>query len=73
MLSHLRHFATHPITQGLVGLGMFVTGVEDSIDAMKNGFELGSHHGVALFGFFRVLGCIPEVVEGFRRVRPVAE
>lgn len=73
LMSSLRNFAKHPITQGLVGLGMLVTGLDDSIEALETGFELGSHHGVALLGACNVLGNIPDVVEGFRKVRPNIE
>lgn len=71
--TRLRNFAKHPLTQGAVGLGMLITGLEDSIEALETGFELGSHHGVALLGLFHVLGSIPDIVEGFRKVRPNIE
>ena len=69
-LQKLKAVVKHPVTQLATGLILLISGgwevVLDFMSA-EHSFQLGVHHGVAVFGLIQVLGSLPELLEGLDR------
>ena len=69
----LTRFVRHPSTNFVVGVVLIVSGLADVLEDLRNGagFELAVHHGVVVYGLFKVLTAIAHVLEGLEKsLRP---
>jgi hypothetical protein len=59
-------FVTHPYTRLFVGASLILAGLDDILEDLDRGefWELGVHHGVVVFGFYKLLGAIADVLHG---------
>lgn len=67
----LRRFLQHPTTGMAIGLVLFGSGLDDLLEAYEAGLtDLSVHHGMIVFGSFKMLGALAEALE---RASKVAE
>lgn len=63
-------FVTHPYTRLFVGVSLIAAGLDDVFEDLDQGefWELGVHHGVVVFGFYKLLGAVADVLHGMETV-----
>lgn len=67
----IKRFLEHPVTGLTIGFVLAASGVDDLMDALEAGdHALGVHHGMIIFGAFKVMAALAEALE---RVGQVAE
>jgi hypothetical protein len=60
-------FVAHPYTRLFVGLALAVSGTAEIVDEVRNEaslWDLGAHHGVAVFGLYKMLGATGDILDG---------
>lgn len=69
--SRLVRFVRHPATNLFVGIALIVSGLGETIEDIRSGFSGGFtfavHHGMIVFGLFKVLSTLADVIEGLER------
>jgi hypothetical protein len=66
-MKYLKNFVESPSVNIIIGIILLLTGLSEawetlSEDIMSGNF--GAHHGVIVFGLFKVLASLPEMFEG---------
>jgi uncharacterized membrane protein YiaA len=62
---------SHPVTQLVVGLAMMGSGVLELTASVSEVSEVGSAHGVALFGAIHSIKSLMELFEGLEKVEDI--
>jgi hypothetical protein len=69
--SRLVRFVRHPATNLFVGVALILSGIGETIEDLRGGFDGGFafavHHGMVVFGLFKVLSTVADVIEGLER------
>lgn len=62
-------FVRHPATNLVVGIALVVSGMADALDDLRagEGFDLAVHHGVIVYGLFKMLAALADVFEGIEK------
>jgi hypothetical protein len=65
--TRLTRFVTNKYTRFFVGASLVLSGLDDVFDEINRGeyWELGVHHGVVVFGFYKLLGAVADILHGF--------
>jgi uncharacterized membrane protein YiaA len=71
MRERLHRVLSHPALQLVVGLAMMGSGVLELGVSMSEVSEVGSAHGVALFGAIHSVKSLIELLEGLEKVQDV--
>lgn len=68
-VTRLTRFVRHPSTNFFVGVALIISGLADVFEDLRNreGFELAVHHGVVVYGLFKVLTAIADIFEGLEK------
>ncbi len=65
----IRQFLEHPATGVVVGIALAASGLDDLMEALEAGDrDLSVHHGMLLFGAFKVLSAMGEALERLTKV-----
>jgi hypothetical protein len=70
-LGRLCRTAESPTLNLLAGAILLVTGLLESFATMFEGlfgFQIGAHHGIAIFGFLQLLKAFPDTFKGLKLV-----
>ncbi|MDP1568421.1 MAG: hypothetical protein Q8L86_00335 [Vicinamibacterales bacterium] len=65
--SALVRFVKHPYTRLFVGLALAASGTAEIIAEFGRDpevWEMGAHHGVAVFGLYKTLGATGDILDG---------
>jgi hypothetical protein len=73
MRERVHRLLSHPALQLVVGLAMMGSGVLELGASVSEISEVGSAHGVALFGAIHSVKSLIELMEGFEKVEDVKE
>jgi hypothetical protein len=69
--SRFVRFVRNPYTNLFVGIALILSGIGETLEDLRNGFDGGFafavHHGMVVFGLFKVLSTIADVIEGLER------
>lgn len=69
--SRFVRFVRNPYTNLFVGVALIISGMGETIEDLRSGFDDGFvfavHHGMVVFGLFKVLSTIADVIEGLER------
>lgn len=69
--SRLVRFVRHPMTNLFVGVALVISGVGETIEDLRSGFDgnfaFAVHHGMVMFGLFKVLSTVADIIEGLER------
>lgn len=62
----LTRFVTNTYTRLFVGASLVVSGLGDVFEDIQAGdyWELGVHHGVIVFGVYKLLGAVADILHG---------
>lgn len=63
----LTRFVTNMYTRLFVGASLVLSGLDDVFEDIDRGdyWELGVHHGVIVFGVYKLLGAVADILHGF--------
>jgi len=68
MLHSLIRFFKSPYANMVIGSLLIITGGLEVIRAFEEvGHEIGSEHGVAIFGIYTMLRSVTEIIDGLER------
>jgi len=65
--SALIRFVRHPYTRLFVGVALALSGIAEIIAEFGQdaaAWDLGAHHGVAVFGIYKMLGATGDILDG---------
>lgn len=68
-VGRLIRFVRHPSTNLVVGIVLIVSGSAEAIEDLRGteGVELAVHHGVIVYGLFKVLTAAADIFEGLEK------
>ena len=66
----LTRFVTNVYTRLFVGASLVLSGLDDVFEDIQSGdlWELGVHHGVIVFGVYKLLGAVADILHGMETV-----
>lgn len=70
MLENLKKIIESPITNLVVALILFMTGLSEAWESLADDIHnkhFGLHHGIMIYALFHALRSIPDIFEGIER------